>query len=1050
MGSVHVSIYPGKRDFEQFVANIPKDEKSLTQKELFALAINAAEIFGKGIPYSDRPYCLYLFYHFLGVNPVSAEKTDIDQFPELPEYAISSLMDPQILEYIKLLDADKLYEVCQIRGELKSINIGLIDVIKGTAGRNWDDISEDAETFLKSEPCLSREFLDDYLCAMNKNCADSECLQPRQYELAGMVWNHSTDENALAEAWATLNDVDVIRKYKKETLDPKEAKKVFNLERVEQEITTEFGDIWRGRTMLGKAFQMLTKEGREERKAITELRDRWYGDIKHKGGWSILGNDPYVKGYVAYLNAHVSGGTEDWKGAVKQLKDALEYGFDPVKTLSILIAVLDWLKKPEEAAQYAQQLIDKACITEDYIKNEKSDELMQRILLIFKQINLRQQWADRIWKTRAQENLSHIPSVISELSQQTKSARELNLKNRTLAGFSLLDRLVSLELCDEAINTNTSFSDVRIESPIESLLELSLEEINIFQKVGTEIFAYFYEDTLTLHNLLEYNKSLINEKWGNLAVNLDIALANFANTLACLPYASTKIASLSDAGQYEPAKRLVEHLLDKRTRKVAGLYTAIEPILQYHRANLEWHTIIAVCKKARGFLLEPEYSQATAAMIEAYVELLSNEKSLNEKDRLLQAAESEHLDDIRLSAMREEVDALLNRRRRIRNRILVVCGGLIVVAALLIAIFKDSIFVAKEHSPQPTLSETAGQRQSATDQSLQRTVQPTGQEVITGSAPSQETPRQQPPTSTSTVQWKIEVNQLFSNTGEPLISDLGKLITALEANSGEGTAVSRLEFWEMLKRPEAQIVYRDEIIKYATPASLAIQKKEHEDYTKIFMKESYQKAGLEFLRTQSPHLQRAEREYGVLQKDIVSILIWESGLGKFTGNFQEFNVFLGQILFLDIAQKEVVAKMVAGGNPNPLADPARAEKERTRLEKRKSSAVANLAALLRVCKQQGLDPFAMKGSWGGAIGSVQFMPVNLKYAIDGDSDGKVNLSQWPDAIMSVANYLKVLGKYDTSEAGRNRAILRYNPSKEYAAGVMLLADTIWQRHLNGE
>jgi len=142
MGSVYVSIYPGKRDFDQFVANIPKDEKSLTQKELFALAINAAEIFGKGIPYSDRPYCLYLFYHFLGVNPVSAEKSDIDQFPELPDYAISSLMDPQILEYIKLLDAEKLYEVCQIRGELKSMNIGLIATIKGTADRNWDDISE--------------------------------------------------------------------------------------------------------------------------------------------------------------------------------------------------------------------------------------------------------------------------------------------------------------------------------------------------------------------------------------------------------------------------------------------------------------------------------------------------------------------------------------------------------------------------------------------------------------------------------------------------------------------------------------------------------------------------------------------------------------------------------------------------------------------------------------------------------------------------------------------------------------------------------------------
>jgi membrane-bound lytic murein transglycosylase B len=109
-----------------------------------------------------------------------------------------------------------------------------------------------------------------------------------------------------------------------------------------------------------------------------------------------------------------------------------------------------------------------------------------------------------------------------------------------------------------------------------------------------------------------------------------------------------------------------------------------------------------------------------------------------------------------------------------------------------------------------------------------------------------------------------------------------------------------------------------------------------------------------------------------------------------------------------------------------------------------------LGTLLRICKKEGFDPFDMKGSWGGAIGSVQFMPVNLKYAVDGDGDGRVALSEWPDAIMSVANYLKTLGKYDSTNIGRHRALLRYNPSKEYASGVMLLADAIWKRQLNGE
>ncbi|HOX41338.1 MAG TPA: lytic murein transglycosylase, partial [bacterium] len=309
---------------------------------------------------------------------------------------------------------------------------------------------------------------------------------------------------------------------------------------------------------------------------------------------------------------------------------------------------------------------------------------------------------------------------------------------------------------------------------------------------------------------------------------------------------------------------------------------------------------------------------------------------------------------------------------------------------------------------------------------------PSSQQPANKHVPSNEGTAQPTYVPPSPSPWSIEPRNLFSSGGQPINPDIAKLVAALESSEAEGTPVTRQEFIDMLSRPESKTVYRNEIIKYATPASLAIQKKEHEDYTKIFMKEHYQKAGLDFLRDQREYLERAEQKYGVLKRDIVSVLIWESGLGKFTGDYQEFNVFLGQILFLDLAQKTAVDQMVAEGKVNPLSDPARAQKERARLEKRKNSAIANMATLLRVCRKTGLDPFSMKGSMGGAIGSVQFMPVNLKYAVDGDADGKVNLSQWPDAIMSVANYLRTLGKYDATDAGRNRAILRYNPSKEYA------------------
>ena len=62
----------------------------------------------------------------------------------------------------------------------------------------------------------------------------------------------------------------------------------------------------------------------------------------------------------------------------------------------------------------------------------------------------------------------------------------------------------------------------------------------------------------------------------------------------------------------------------------------------------------------------------------------------------------------------------------------------------------------------------------------------------------------------------------------------------------------------------------------------------------------------------------------------------------------------------------------------------------------------------------------MKGSWAGAMGQVQFMPSNyLKYAVDGDGDGKINLwDSLPDAFFSAGNFLNHLGWQAEKNWGR--------------------------------
>ncbi|HQS36775.1 MAG TPA: lytic murein transglycosylase [Methylotenera sp.] len=54
---------------------------------------------------------------------------------------------------------------------------------------------------------------------------------------------------------------------------------------------------------------------------------------------------------------------------------------------------------------------------------------------------------------------------------------------------------------------------------------------------------------------------------------------------------------------------------------------------------------------------------------------------------------------------------------------------------------------------------------------------------------------------------------------------------------------------------------------------------------------------------------------------------------------------------------------------------------------------------------------ALKGSWAGAYGNMQFMPTTfMLYAVDGDSDGNIDVANsLPDAFASAANYLSQIG-----------------------------------------
>lgn len=79
--------------------------------------------------------------------------------------------------------------------------------------------------------------------------------------------------------------------------------------------------------------------------------------------------------------------------------------------------------------------------------------------------------------------------------------------------------------------------------------------------------------------------------------------------------------------------------------------------------------------------------------------------------------------------------------------------------------------------------------------------------------------------------------------------------------------------------------------------------------------------------------------------------------------------------------------------------------------RRKSLFEAELLAALEFMEKQNIDPKDMLGSWAGAIGQCQFIPSSvLKYAVDGDGDGHIDLrNSTPDVFASIANYLSKNG-----------------------------------------
>ncbi len=108
--------------------------------------------------------------------------------------------------------------------------------------------------------------------------------------------------------------------------------------------------------------------------------------------------------------------------------------------------------------------------------------------------------------------------------------------------------------------------------------------------------------------------------------------------------------------------------------------------------------------------------------------------------------------------------------------------------------------------------------------------------------------------------------------------------------------------------------------------------------------------------------------------------------------------------------------------------------------------VPHALAALKLVDQGRLGPSDV-GAGHGEMGHTQFLPGNvLRYGLDGNGDGRVNMNEWPDALASTANMIAQSGWQRGAGYGPGEpnfdVMYAWNRGTNYRTAVARLADLI--------
>ncbi|MFH0997283.1 MAG: lytic murein transglycosylase [Pseudomonadota bacterium] len=209
------------------------------------------------------------------------------------------------------------------------------------------------------------------------------------------------------------------------------------------------------------------------------------------------------------------------------------------------------------------------------------------------------------------------------------------------------------------------------------------------------------------------------------------------------------------------------------------------------------------------------------------------------------------------------------------------------------------------------------------------------------------------------------------------------------------------------------------------------------NYDQFLAPEALQKAR-KYIQDHLPDLNAAEAAFGVNKEVITAIMLVETRLGTYLGTSSILNTLSSLA-----AMKESGLRDVVWNSMQEDRRPTRSAYEE-KANAKSAWAYQELKAYLKYTGREKIDPTTIHGSYAGAMGISQFMPSNiLAYGRDGNQDGKIDLFNPSDAIMSIANYLKNFGwKPGISYETAFDVVYHYNHSKVYVTTILKIADQL--------